>query len=168
MDGGASMTNPDYVIARLRQRHGTYSWQGQALQYDQFGPPGEIVYRRFFGDQGLPVDTLLAYDDEGDLAGVFNFYPQGGPMDIDGTVLEQPGNANSFIRPDLEEREPGKLYEQLRAEAHRRGWPVAEDNKTQFVTADGTPAGEYRPGQPSPNGGIDGNRRISRLRKMTS
>jgi hypothetical protein len=109
------MTDPDAIIRTFRSRYGTYSWQGQALQYDQFGPPNEIVYRRFMADE--PVDTLLYYDEQGILAGVLNTYPEG---HFDGQWIEQPGNVNTFVRPVLAEG----VHKLLLTEAKRR-WKVA-------------------------------------------
>ena len=74
---------PEVTIERNRARFGTFSWQGQAPQYDQLGPPGEIVYRRYFdgrpliGEGKATIDTLLHYDERGHLDGILNTYPYG-------------------------------------------------------------------------------------------
>jgi hypothetical protein len=118
--------NPDYTIERLRDRFGTFSWQGQALQYDQLGPSGEIVYRRYVEDnprstveQGTLIDTLLFYDEQGVLAGILNHYPYGA-IEKNGNELEKPHSANTFARPGTDE---DAINAALVAEAKRR-WPT--------------------------------------------
>lgn len=105
------MNDPAHLIAYNRSRYGTYSWKGQALQYDQRGPAGEIVYQRFgegklFSDGPGPIgmvliDTLLSYDERGLLAGILNYYPQD-IFNPDGTQLEKAGNVCLTLRPDHE------------------------------------------------------------------
>lgn len=151
---------PNYTIASNRWRFGTFSWQGQAPQYDQLGQPGEIVYRRYVEDianssvmMGTPVDTLLYYDEHGHLAAILNHYPAGA-IEKDGNQLEAPGNVNTIIRPDAPE-----TREVLIAEARRR-WPTCND---EIVIGMGPNALRGTVTIPvSLGGGIqDGNRRIS-------
>jgi hypothetical protein len=74
---------PDIVIEHNWSRYGVFSWQGQAPQYDQLGPPGEIVYRRYFDGKALDsnakatIDTPLHYYDDGHLDGIVNTFPFG-------------------------------------------------------------------------------------------
>jgi len=114
----------------LREQHGTYSWEGQRWQYDQLGPPGEIVYHRF-SIESTPIDTLLHYDERGTLDGILNTYPQG---HFDGIWTEQSGNVNTFERPGL----GGKVADQLMAEAARR-WPGTRENIAEWKLRGNTP-----------------------------
>lgn len=137
--------DPRATIEYMRMRYGVFSWQGQALQYDQVGPPGEIVFRVFI-DNGVAINTLLYYDPEVKLlAGILNHYPRGAQR-WDGAWLERPGNVNVFVHPDADDSEA--VYAKLMAEATRR-WPDLIAPVQWEVPA---PVGGY----------LDGNRRIWR------
>lgn len=140
-------SDPDLIIEAQRQRFGTYSWQGQTLQYDQIGEPDSIVYRRFTealaADRSGPaiIDTLLYYDEEGKLAGILNTYPLGAVGD---RYIEEPGNINTFIRPGM----PEAVHDRLIADANKRWTGLAEVDLAEGARA---------------FGGEDGNRRFSRM-----
>lgn len=154
------MSDPDYLIQSLRGRFGTFSWQGQALQYDQLGAPDEIVYRRFTDDfvnstvgRDTVTDTLLYYDEQGHLAGILNHYPYGA-VEHDGTVLEKPHNVNLFIRPDVDGS--GNMVAKRLFDESQRRWNVNAETPMRIAVGTDTVhtmAGAF----------IDGNRRIARL-----
>lgn len=151
------MSDPRITIEANRRRFGTFSWQGQSPQYDQLGPAGGIVYRRFKEGPAY-VDTLLHYDEAGNLDGILNTYPTGG-VGPTGVVLERPGDVNIFTRPDVESHRvaTARVAGALMAEAERR-WKVKGETPTRWVDGDTT----VDPGSVGGSlGGIDGNRRIS-------
>jgi hypothetical protein len=151
-------TDPDIIIQSNRDRFGTFSWQGQALQYDQLGEPDSIVYRRYmeakaFAEKGggpATIDTLLYYDEFGVLAGILNTYPYGA---VGSRWIEEPGNVNTFTRPGANRGigVPGAVHDRLMADARRR-WPnIAEEKPDDMI--------EGRTGWRISE---DGNRRFSR------
>lgn len=112
---------PRHTIEANRRRFGTFSWQGQAPQYDQLGPKGEIVYRQFF-DNGVPINTLLAYDPQwGQLIGFLNHYPYE-VVDGAGQNLQRAQSVNMFLHPDLSNQDRKALFKVLMDDAKRR-WP---------------------------------------------
>jgi len=121
---------PRYVLHDKRSRYGMYTWEGQALQYDQLGPPGEIIYRRFVEQMATPItiETLLCYDNTGRLTGIANYYPE--PVfEHTGRQIEKPGNLNLFIRPDEGSK---TVVAALTAETQRR-WNVSEETPMQLT-----------------------------------
>ena len=155
---GRAVTDTPHFIRWNRFKYGTFSWMGQAPQYDQFGEPG-ITYRRFVDDWATStvgdntiIDTLLYYDASGGLTGILNTYPYGA-IERDGRVLDGPGNVSITLHPQAEPR----VKQELIAEAQRR-WPKIDCNtEVQYcLGASGvttTTVGAL----------IDGNRRIARL-----
>lgn len=150
--------DPEAIIRHNRMKFGTFSWQGQAPQYDQLGSPGEIVYRRFTDDwvgstvgPGTVIDTLLHYDEQGYLEGILNYYPHGA-VERDGRVLDAPGGVNITLRPDA----GPSVSRTLLAEARRR-WNVVGETPLMFC-AGANPASSTTVGRLLE----DGNRRIAR------
>lgn len=142
--------DPRITIDLNRLRFGTYSWQGQAPQYDQLGPPNEIVYRIF--EKGY-VNALLSYDENGQLVGILNHYPH--DVVSGGTVLEKAGNVNTFVRPDA----TPAVHQRLLRECMRR-WHVTEDTEVEFCVGASGQRWSVRDLLE------DGNRRITRLRSL--
>jgi len=120
---------PRYTLNDKRTRYGMYTWEGQSLQYDQLGPPTEIIYRRFIEGMGnlVTIETLLYYDERGRLAGIANYYPET-VVDVDGNVVEKPGNLNLFIRPDQEVAAMAALTTET-----KRRWNVSEETPMQVT-----------------------------------
>lgn len=160
---------PSWTLAINRHRFGTFSWSGQAPQYDQLGPPGEIVYWRYFdgkpltGEGKATIDTLLHYDDQGYLDGILNTFPYGA-RNNDGSKLDDPGAVAITIRPDVD-TPTGGVRGLLVTEALRR-WPTITveseavlDPGVIRLVSDGTVT-VPEPGIHSVP--LDGNRRISR------
>lgn len=174
---------PRLTVENNRMRYGMFSWQGQAMQYDQLGPPNEIVYRRYHEGQATFVDCLLHYDKAGKLDGILNTYPFGA-QSPDGMVTEHPGSVNAFIRPDVADQDG--LYKLMLTDARRR-WPdIGEDvdfekqrstevrfgpgtgmHKDDLDARDALRRTVRMAGGPAPmrGDGTDGNRRISRLKR---
>jgi hypothetical protein len=118
---------PELTLQRNRLRYGTFSWMGQAPQYDQLGEPNELRYQRFYDGTPLVgnaekavIDTLLHYDEWGNLDGILNTFPLGA-RNADGSKLDDPGNSAIMIRPD-QDTPDGGVRELLENEALRR-WP---------------------------------------------
>lgn len=154
------MSEPEYTITRNRWRFGTFSWQGQAPQYDQLGEPGEIVYRRYSAGGSVTstlgsltwIDTLLYYDEQGYLAGILNYYPFGA-VEHDGVELEKPGNVNMFVRPDVDD---DKMVSRAMFTESQRRWNVRAETPIRATVGTDTfttTGGAF----------LDGNQRIVRL-----
>jgi hypothetical protein len=161
---------PEVIIEHNRARFGVFSWQGQAPQYDQLGPPGEIVYRRYFDGRPLDgkgkaiIDTLLHYDDRGYLDGILNTYPFGA-ANADGSKLDDPGDVTLTLRPDVD-TPGGGVRALLVADALRR-WPditvevEVEVELDRTILATGPLDGTVIVPEPGIHGvPVDGNRRI--------
>jgi GNAT superfamily N-acetyltransferase len=69
-----------------------YSWESQAAQYPQTGPPGISYVRGQVSDE-LFVDCLLYRDENGDLVGILNHYP------VDFPPYEREGDENIWVHP---------------------------------------------------------------------
>lgn len=159
---------PRTTIEMNRRRFGTFSWQGQAPQYDQLGPKGEIVYRQYF-DGGYPINTLLYYDNtHGQLIGFLNHYPYEVAQQGPGDPLQTAQSANVFLHPDLTGTEADRLFKKLVAEGKRR-WPqmVEPDmnplNNTEFSIKKPVFDQGHNTGLQAGSPLMDGNRRASRI-----
>lgn len=152
---------PEVTLKRNRANFGTYSWQGQAPQYDQLGEPGEIRYQRFFDGWALTapgkatIDTLLHYDEDGNLDGILNTYPYGA-RENDGRKLDDPGEVCLTIRPDHDM----DVIRPLMDEAQRR-WGVTIGFSSGVRLAIGDSTAHTTVGALT-----DGNRRQARLPKL--
>lgn len=162
--------DPEITIQNARRTHGMFSWEGQALQYDQRNDPNTIVYQRFNDGQTTWVDCLLHYNDKGLLDGILNTYPYGTWDTETGLQTEIPGATNTFVRPGA----PASVRQALVAEAKRR-WPNSLDERQpEFESAPTKQRPELSPTLDetiegieraiSNRSGIDGNRRVYNLR----
>ncbi len=132
---------PEATIQNMRDRYGTFSWQGQALQYPQRNDPNTMDYRRYTGNAPQDqIDALLHYDAEGWLDGVLTYFPLGSSLG------DSPHEFTLTLRPGAE-----SVSRFLYAEAKRR-WPHIREHDNQLL--DNVIVGR---------GGIDGNRRTPRL-----
>jgi GNAT superfamily N-acetyltransferase len=76
------------VIERL-----SFGWETQVSQYPTHGSPGISYFRGDLGDKW--VDCLLHRDDNGELAGILNYYSVDLPP-------ENAGNFTLMVRPDAQ------------------------------------------------------------------
>lgn len=155
---------PRTTIEHNRRKYGVFSWQGQAPQYDQLGPKGEIVYRQFV-EYGNVINTLLAYDPEyGYLSGILNHYPyevvdtQHRGDQLKGDVLQTAGSVNIFAHPGVSNSRT--LRDQLLAEA-KRHWPNLKEPDDDPLWGKNTV--EELKWAMNKQAFIDGNRRMFRL-----
>jgi GNAT superfamily N-acetyltransferase len=70
-----------------------FSWESQVAQYPPTGPPGISYFRGNLTDE-LFVDCLLSRDENGELVGILNHYPNDIPPH------EQRGGRNIWVHPD--------------------------------------------------------------------
>ena len=105
------------------------SWQSQAEQYPEWGPPG-IGYHPGLVPGVTVVDCLLYRDDKGYVIGILNYFSDDVPP------YERAGNVNIFVHPD--HRRKG-IATALWREAERR-WHVTLD--TQRFTRAGAKLAE--------------------------
>lgn len=85
------------------------TWEFLTTCYPTEGQKNSVQYdRRFaYGDPTLPIDALLYYDHQGELAGILEHYPQDIPTPQrppEGKPMEEKGNVTIWNRPDLEFR----------------------------------------------------------------
>lgn len=167
------MAEPRTLIDSLREQHGMFSWEGQRLQYDQLGPPGEIVYQRY--EDGSAVDVLLYYSPpdpkgRGRLIGILNHYPDGASNIASGEMLEPVGSCNVFIHPTFNQDD--SVLQVLWTEARRR-WNVRKDVGPAELQVGRIKEGKLATSAPmsfdvdielSPSD-MDGNRRLRRPNK---
>lgn len=131
---------------------GFWSWESQARQYPRKGPEGISVETHVVevargttmaidpADKRLKparvrvrygVDSMVLRNRKGDLVGILNHYPE--PVyDMDGALLERPGNVNLWVRPNRRHRGLGSRL--LNAALDR--WPDF-DPAQQNYTAGG-------------------------------
>lgn len=82
----------EHIVASVAE--GTYlSWQSQASQYPEHGPPG-ISYLRGQLTPTYHVDCLLYRDETGQLLGILNHYP------ADLARVQRKGSVNLWVHPD--------------------------------------------------------------------
>lgn len=83
---------------------GVFSWDNQAAQYDEDGPPGvgyfrgEVEEMEAKGHPDFYVDCLLYRGADGTLLGILNHYPMTDP--VNRPPLEVAGNVNIWVHPD--------------------------------------------------------------------
>ena len=110
------------------------SWGSQAAQYPRTGPPGISYFRGRVTDDYF-VDCLLYRDENGELVGILNHYPEDFPP------YERKGNQNIWVRPDRRRQGIGI---QLGLESLRRWEPLTPEDLhytragLEWVTAVGT------------------------------
>lgn len=118
-----------------------FSWESQAVQYEPTGNPGfRLQVEHIDGDLAHPIDCLLVYDDDRQLAGILNRYVNGFPG------WEEPRSINIWVNPARQRQGYGT---RLLAEAERRWGPIDWD--AQRVTPAGLRLAEsYRNRQEQP------------------
>ena len=88
--GGVNAGLPDLTPSIRDDR--MHSWESQAAQYPEIGPPGISHYREeLIG--GIFVDCLLYRDEQGELVGILNHYPDAIPP------YERAGDQTMWVRP---------------------------------------------------------------------
>lgn len=108
---------------------GQFDWASQARQYPKVGPPGlteqTVIVAAGVGTTmaldpsdgrlkparvrvKVEVDCLLYRNRKGALVGILNHYPEA-CYDMDGNLLERPGNVNVWVRPNRRGRGVGSL-----------------------------------------------------------
>ncbi len=100
------------------------SWESQAAQYPQTGPPG-ISYFRGQVTASYFVDCLLYRDEHGELIGIANHYPSDLPP------YEREGNVNVWVHP---QRRRQGIGTELALECVRR-WQPHEPQETRYTGA---------------------------------
>ncbi|GEM_PF-5193614 len=82
---------PEFIVPTVSDQ--TFlSWESQASQYPQQGPPG-ITYLRGQASPTYYVDCLLYRDEDGGLLGILNHYP------IEIPKYQREGSVNIWVHP---------------------------------------------------------------------
>jgi GNAT superfamily N-acetyltransferase len=95
-----------------------YSWESQAKQYPEVGPPGTSTFQVPL-TEGRHVNCVLHRDTDGALLGILNHYP------VDIPPWERKYTLNVWVHPD---RRGEGIGTRLVMAAMEQGWPISVED----------------------------------------